>query len=96
MTPLDWLAATDFTLPLAGICLCLAVLFIVWSIREHGRVEVLPRVDQRMTPEERQISLSDADDYFHGTGAFRLRLHELRRQRAAEKRAAATGERPAA
>lgn len=85
MTPLDWLAATDFTWPLVIVFFMLTVLFVVWAIRSHGRTEVPPRQDQRMGPDERRISLSDADDYFHGIGPHRLTLHELRRQREQEK-----------
>lgn len=85
MTPLDWIAATDFTLPLVLIGLALVALFTVRQVKAYGQVEELPRPDQRMSAEDRRISLSDADDYFHRTGPFRLQLHELRRQREAEK-----------
>lgn len=61
---------------------CLAWVADRWADRELAQQ---PRRDQRMSPEDRAISLRDVDDYFHGVGAMRLRLHEYRRELADEK-----------
>lgn len=92
MTPLEMVWSSNWVVPIGSVLLIALLFRLRGWVNQYHQANQPARVDQRMTPEERALSIRDADDYFHGTGALRLQLHELRRQHQQSKSEGHAGE----
>lgn len=62
MTPLDWVLAQDWTVPLSGLLLAVTVVIAAWQVRSFHQVEAQTRPDRRIPANERALLGDDWRD----------------------------------